>query len=237
MKIKTLSPVHVGTGNRIGCICYSETNQRSIVNCYDTEDVVISIPSSMYLDESYLRMLKSAKADNESVNSRLLNEIRYDSLKPKYQAYINGNLNYQETDEQVKTLNKPYVPGSSIKGTIMHALLYRTIKENYRSCAIEEYIDLILDKGRTNRVTTESLYGHVLKSRDAYKIIAGFLLCEDLYFEKIGMYKRCRINTGKENRDMPLPNCEAILPGQTAEQALFQLADDRIRLYLNSGMK
>lgn len=234
MKIKVLSPIHIGTGEILDCFCYEESNQPGIVNCYDQSKAMAAVPADMLLDDQYLNMLRSAGADqkgNSSRYDRLLNTIRYDTLKPEYQLIAKGGLNYQKTAVQIKSLNRPYIPGSTIKGTLIHALLYRYIKENYDRCGIER---IIAEEQNPNRFSAKTLFDRMLGS-NTYALLSSALICDDIWFDKIGFYDRARINS--KGGKIPMYNCEAIIPGQTAEQRVFDLQKERIQLWIDSGMQ
>lgn len=189
-----------------------------------------AVPADMLLDSKYLEQLRKAGADTRGNGYRydtILQSIKYASIKPRYQVIANQGLNYQQTSVQIKTLNKPYIPGSTIKGTIMHAVLYRWVKEHYKESGIES----IIADGKPNSFSAKYLFDQMLGA-DIYTRLSNALLCEDVYFDKIGLYDRNRSKSG--SKDFPLPNCEAIVPGETAEQTIFTIQKDRLKLQLEA---
>ena len=229
MKIKVLSPVHIGTGETIACFCYEASGKAGIVNCYDPREAMAAVPANLLLDPDYLDLLSKAKSGNEQRNDRIIRKINYGTLKPRYQVNVNGGLNYYDTAVQTKSLNRPYIPGSTIKGTIIHALLYRWIKEHYKDSNIED----IIVAGKPNSFSAKNLFDEILGSK-IYTVLSNALLCEDVFFGQITLYQRVRINS--RSGDIPLPNCEALTPGQSIEQAVFTIQKDRLNLQLDSGL-
>ena len=56
-------------------------------------------------------------------------DIDYNKLKPIYSLRADfAKIPKGNISEQLKSLNKPYIPGSSIKGAIMNAVFYDFIK-------------------------------------------------------------------------------------------------------------
>jgi len=128
MKIETLSPVHIGTG-------YFLTSADFTIK--DNKVIVVDLPKVFeYLEK---RRVKIDELINKfsSATGFLLDELFKDyNLNPsdfkKYEIELIGEKGKESMRilEQIKIGLKPYIPGTSIKGSIRTALLWKVVKEN-----------------------------------------------------------------------------------------------------------
>jgi len=124
IKLETLTPVHIGTGNSYGKAEFiTENNKlRRIIfsKLYDSlsEDQKGELLSE--LEEKEFNM-------DEFVRK---NKIRVSEDMILYRALMKSPPS-REIREQIKTNNVPYIPGSSIKGAIRTALLWKYICKDY----------------------------------------------------------------------------------------------------------
>jgi len=124
IKLETLTPVHAGTGNSYGKAEFiTEDNElRRIIfsRLYDS--------LSEEQREELLLELEEKEFNLDEVVRK--NKIRVSEDMILYRALMKSSPS-REIREQIKTNNVPYIPGSSIKGSIRTALLWKFICENY----------------------------------------------------------------------------------------------------------
>ena len=144
---KVLSPIHIGSGEKYTASEYvrskAKTKKGTILNIVKRIDV-----SGYYLDldenkkDEFLRDLSNPNFDLGSFDKKIPNTfMKYGAIN-KSKSDISPN---QEITESIKTLDKSYVPGSSIKGAIKSAILYGLIDDD----AIETISRKVLrDNGR-----------------------------------------------------------------------------------------
>ncbi|RLI82083.1 type III-A CRISPR-associated RAMP protein Csm5 [Archaeoglobales archaeon] len=110
MEIELLSPLHIGSGNVLSEIDYEYRDGKVIVFDFD-----LAYESG---DERLRRWLEEGKYD--SARSALRKYARYE---------IDSFCVPSSIAEAIKIGNKPYIPGSSIKGAIRTAILWKYMKD------------------------------------------------------------------------------------------------------------
>ena len=121
--ISTITPVHIGTGD-----------------VYMSSEYFMDVEN----DNSVFRRINLPKYFN-SLNESEQNKLSKNLLNPKYKLskistdferyYAYNRCNSRpnpgnEIHENIKVLDRPYIPGSSIKGAIENALLYNSLTLN-----------------------------------------------------------------------------------------------------------
>lgn len=157
-KIKTLSPVHIGCGEK-----YTGLNfiiDKGMFYCIEPEKFVSTLDSGLinkfvcWIEKSSAEIdtLENKKrASNYEDKKRIGNEIRQKTRLFNLKKFIDDNrLNLQQiianaqyampvqqgvfNDSEItpfiKQMNKPYIPGTEIKGAIRTAVLYCAIMDN-----------------------------------------------------------------------------------------------------------
>lgn len=132
-KLKTITPVHIGSGESYSPSEYINSRAKlkgKPVNTIKRVDVS-KLYSKLDDDEKddYIYHLSSysmALDDYFKDRSKLPSDVyRYTALKRFNEEKIKVN----EIKENIKTLDKSYIPGSSIKGSIRTAIAYDLIEE------------------------------------------------------------------------------------------------------------
>lgn len=125
--IKTITPVHIGTGD---VFMSSEYFLDKIENNGKIYPVFRRIDLSKYFNTLN-------QSDQNKFSKDLLNpKFKLQKIPTKYQRYFAHNKCKarpnpgNEIHENIKVLDKPYIPGSSIKGAIQNAILYNAITLN-----------------------------------------------------------------------------------------------------------
>ncbi|WP_295613681.1 type III-A CRISPR-associated RAMP protein Csm5 [uncultured Methanobrevibacter sp.] len=129
---KVLSPIHIGSGEKYTASEYVQakvkTKKGTILNTAKRIDV-----SRYYMDldenkkDEFLRDLSNPNFDLGSFDKKISNNFMRYRVINKSKSEISPN---QEITESIKTLDKSYVPGSSIKGAIKSAILYGLIDDD-----------------------------------------------------------------------------------------------------------
>ena len=121
MEIEVLTPVHVGSGNKL------LMNLDFIVR--GNRVVMLDTPKLFgYLIEKGYDAVDIAKVELKE----LINKERIDVENfKKYALPFTGAVR-SEISEHIKTGGKPYIPGSSIKGAIRTAVLWYAVKNDKR---------------------------------------------------------------------------------------------------------
>ncbi|GAB6072078.1 type III-A CRISPR-associated RAMP protein Csm5 [Venenivibrio stagnispumantis] len=135
------SPVHIGSGEKItkleyipegrNIVIYSLNKFLSKLDEKQLENIIAQIESNNEIDENLIR--------------KYLNDIK------RYSLNVN-DTNINEIHEFIKTADKPYIPGSEIKGAIRTAILYSIVKNN-----LQEFKDKLkfVNEDKNNKIARE----------------------------------------------------------------------------------
>lgn len=157
------SPVHISSGEKYTASEYvaSKAKNKSgkILNIIKRIDV-----SNYYLSlddvrkDDFLRDLSGSNFNLKDFDKKISNDyVKYKAIN-KSKKEITPN---QEITEAIKTLNQLYIPGSSIKGAIKSAILYRQIDDNMVDLIRR---DVIRDKGGVDRRQYTSFMNKIFTS-------------------------------------------------------------------------
>ncbi len=153
VKVKTLTPVHIGSGKELmegfGYVYFPNEQTIAVIDDKKVVDIIgtenIDNWTNLLLrNDSLLNYLKQRKPDLKSrdVASRLI----------KFESRI--ALNRAVIREQINTLNQPYLPGSSLKGSIKTAVFASDIIEDKSLFYINK---IKQERGRVSFKDTELL--------------------------------------------------------------------------------
>ena len=118
VRVKVLSPVHVGNGEKISRLEFLVEKGRLKVYKFDRIISTIERIANPQLKNNAYLWFKTSK--NLSLEEFLRNFKL--TLEPNYELEINGSLNSSQVEEFIKTLEGPYIPGSELKGSIRHLI-------------------------------------------------------------------------------------------------------------------
>jgi CRISPR-associated protein Csm5 len=118
VRVKVLSPVHVGNGERISRLEFLVEKGRLKVYKFDRIISTIERIANPQLKNNAYLWFKTSK--NLSLEEFLRNFKL--TLEPNYELEINGSFNSSQVEEFIKTLEGPYIPGSELKGSIRHLI-------------------------------------------------------------------------------------------------------------------
>jgi len=122
MKIKTLTPVHIGSGSKLTRMDFIVRNGKVIV--LNTPELFRA------LEGKGCDMIKIVDELSYRSLDDLAKDFDIDAMNFKlYEARLVGSA-ASEISEQIKSGRKPYIPGSSIKGAIRTAILWYIVKND-----------------------------------------------------------------------------------------------------------
>jgi CRISPR-associated protein Csm5 len=118
VRVKVLSPVHVGNGEKISRLEFLVEKGRLKVYKFDRIISTIERIANPQLKNNAYLWFKTSR--NLSLEEFLRNFKL--TLEPNYELEINGSFNSSQVEEFIKTLEGPYIPGSELKGSIRHLI-------------------------------------------------------------------------------------------------------------------
>jgi CRISPR-associated protein Csm5 len=118
VRVKVLSPVHIGNGEKISRLEFLVEKGRLKVYKFDRIISTIERIANPQLRNNAYLWFKTSK--NLSLEEFLRNFKL--TLEPNYELEINGSFNSSQVEEFIKTLEGPYIPGSELKGSIRHLI-------------------------------------------------------------------------------------------------------------------
>lgn len=243
-KVTVLSPVHIGTGAVVDPVCYRIRDHRA--QRYDLAQITSAVKLEDMSDPKVLRRIMCARSKNDYY--RLFNTRNIEG-DPQYTLQwdlddhdlfaINGKKSgsrgSNDIYEQVKTLGKPVIPGSTIKGAIECAFKYNflkshltQVKENYASFAkwpqkpTSDLFWLQLVYGNRQIQSKRQFYSDFINQ------LYGCLSCPDLIFKTMAAYRIKRYSDQMKREPMGLGIAETIAKDQVCyPDSLFEILEDR----------
>lgn len=125
MKLEVLSPLHIGSGETLTPADFVIINDEVIV--LDLDRLISALPTED-IDE-ILETLKSVPYPWEKILAKYhLNARSFE----KYSLKLIGKKRKESMQIRafIKSNEKPFIPGSSIKGAMKTAVMYKVVKEN-----------------------------------------------------------------------------------------------------------
>jgi CRISPR-associated protein Csm5 len=143
VRVKVLSSVHVGNGEKISRLEFLVEKGRLKVYKFDRITSTIERIANPQLKNNAYLWFKTSK--NLSLEEFLRNFKL--TLEPNYELEINGSLNpSSQVEEFIKTLEGPYIPGSELKGSIRHLIACAWFMDKPDS--VIEKVKQLLNSGR-----------------------------------------------------------------------------------------
>lgn len=156
MKIKTVTPLHVGSGGEYTSseFYFASMNKKTVLvradvtklfpqlSDEDKDNFIIELEDPQFTVQNFIKKLRE---NNTSVDT---SKIRL------YSAYLKSKdveVSRREVREHVKTSHKAYIPGSSIKGALKTAILYDMVNSD----DIRQ-MNRMFNRGHDNRVRLNS---------------------------------------------------------------------------------
>lgn len=224
-KITVVSPVHIGTGDEKLSCEYNQTN--NTIACYDMWQLLSFKTNKELLDFRFLNSLLKANqgSKRDELNRIIKKDVDYTKITPSYSLRADFTKQpKQNVRVQLKSLNKPYIPGSSLKGAIMNAIFYDFIKKHLKEFYnyIEENIGKKHDIDSFLKFIDNNLAEFV-------KQISNCLICRDVYFDRMVLVNTIRNKVYQDEKEtsLTLPNFECIDVNQINDDEIITINSDR----------
>lgn len=160
IKIKILSPLHIGSGEEITPSEYLIDNGFHRINI----DSLIKDSDFKPHFDKFIELAKTQRYIGDIVNHSLLKRhILYTiPISGDARSYLAKNRTIVK--EFIKTAGRVYVPGSSVKGSILSAIFWFTLKEIYNNDTNLK----IEDRGNQISLTGKSFVVQILQGKFRY---------------------------------------------------------------------
>lgn len=234
-KITILTPVHIATGNDIEMPCYHEVNDVT-VNRYRFTDILSQLPPKVLTDPRLLNELSSRQPSKKLLYRYIHQYVDYSKLTPLYNLEYTYDESLSEArndvSEQMHDLHKPFIPGSTIKGTLLNSWKYYLLKLKYDQIRPNIYKQ-IKDGQNKNLDFHELMFGESLdKDHEIfYKELYSCLQCQDIYFSQMELFFAGREGSNRDmNGSIPTTYKECIPPLQTTDLVLFHFDEFKLNV-------
>jgi len=118
VRVKVLSPVHIGNGERISRLEFLVEKGRLKVYKFDRIiSAIENIPDPQQRNKIYSQFKEGKVQSLEEILRNFNLNLEHD-----YELEINGRFRSFQVEEFIKTLEGPYIPGSELKGSIRHLI-------------------------------------------------------------------------------------------------------------------
>lgn len=240
-RISIITPVHVGTGETKMRFEYKKMN--NAVYNYNIEDLLSTVPDNILLGRQLLNSLASGGEGSKSkeLNDKLVRNIRYQECESVYKLrYEFEYLRNKNIAVQMKSTNRPYIPGSSIKGCIMNAVYYDFVKSHLKDLyRLADTCDYKNNPFRGMDNIIELFYPKLKYKEHKGKDILSFIkqlssciICRDIFFNDMVIVesKRSTVYIDKTHRELVLPDAECIDEGQITIDETIIIDEDKKKL-------
>lgn len=163
---KILSPVHIGSGEKYTASEYVKSKAKTkkgtifdIIKRINVSDYFISLDDDK--KDEFLRDLSNPNFNLKSFDKKIPNSFSKYKCINRIKSDISPS---QEITESIKTLDQAYIPGTSIKGAIKSAILYKEI-DDYAISKISH--NVIKNKGWVDKKQYNFFINDIFTSRKA----------------------------------------------------------------------
>ena len=125
MKIETLSPVHVGDGDKYTAMDFVVKNGRVVFL-----DVLKVLQELDRRGEDVMKLAEDIGSRWRSIGDVLDDVYEFKQKEAKFIGDENGTATGKEIIKHIQSGGRLYIPGSSIKGAIRTALLWKAVKDD-----------------------------------------------------------------------------------------------------------
>lgn len=141
LQIKTLSPLHIGNGEKYNGMSYFQDKRSSPVKLYylefDAIKSVLSVPQLQnFVDwitterfPSLFKFLRKINDRNNAIANNLISRALY-KIDLLFKEDPQQRIFLGDIEAFLKQNNKPYIPGTEIKGAIRTATAYCLLQKN-----------------------------------------------------------------------------------------------------------
>ncbi len=207
LKITTLTPVHISTGNLNPCYVYhykadADPDKFGTTTCYDINQLFQQVSPTK------LKELKFQSNDDQTkrkISNYFTKSINYNKLTPLYSMKSFSKSFTCDVKEQMKSLNRPYIPGSSLKGAIMNAIYYDMLNKHKNDVLrfLNNY------QGFNFKYFENDLNRHLFDDHfdDMWSQLSSSFICRDIYFNEMILCEEERLNMGNNNPNFVNTEC------------------------------
>lgn len=228
-KITTLTPVHVGTGEKNLSILY-HPGQKNILNCYNFNELLKSIPKDKLLN---LEIINPSNQGKRAINNLFNQYVDYSQTPIKYSLKNYDGYNIKDVSEHIKSANRPYIPGSSIKGAIMNCIIYAMLKDKKTKIkSVLNEIQYIKQRQFESTLFTK-LYDKDFN--DIFTLFSSCIICHDLYYDQLLLCSSQRLNMG--NNSPKFQNIECIDINLVTIDNLIEINENKKNVFINKYRK
>lgn len=128
LHLTTLSPIHIGSGKSYSCCEFVPAkdelngNDTKIIKRVDLTNYYSSLSDDR--KDTFLAGLTNSNFKLEQFDKKIKKDF------VRYQCIDNSHDSFKNVQEHIKTSDKLYIPGSSIKGAIRTAIFYDLLTED-----------------------------------------------------------------------------------------------------------
>ncbi|RLC37248.1 type III-A CRISPR-associated RAMP protein Csm5 [candidate division Kazan bacterium] len=199
IKLKTITPIHIGTGQKYGRI-----------ECLVRKDRVFRISLEKVMKIYGQSIIEKIIERIETDEFNVMNNVDENKVL-KYSLLNKANYTKGDIREHIKTdTYMPYIPGSSIKGSVRTALLWNFFKNNTQS--FDSFLSSLNNKinkpGRCNKKylmadLIQNVFNFVKGKYNAQKDLLKFFLISDFMPLNVEIFLD-KINTHDLKNNKPL---------------------------------
>ena len=206
-KITIITPVHVSSGNMVESYAYAYHSGRLFR--YNLEDIL----TSGKIPLSELNSLLTADSSKSTMIRFFERKVDYRQFDSQYSMACHIKRGNSLVSEQIKTLTRPYIPGSTIKGAVMNSVAYYLLNE--KKTQVNEFLK---SQYKPNIKRFENNLWEALFDKnfnDVFNMYSSCIICRDVYFKQLILCKQLRLNM-RGSSGQNFANLECIADNQTA---------------------
>lgn len=242
-KVTTLTPVHIKSGNINPFYIYGKSKR--IVARYKLEDILENAYKQMPLSAFLKRLPDDLDHQKKTDFLNVFREyVCYAELAPLYELQGDNQSLSKDISEQMKSLSRPYIPGSTLKGAFLNAVWFYLMKNKLAEAI--SYIDTkkIKEDEKSAREMLNKLYEKEFKEfkrfkqfeelkafDEVMKYYSRCLICRDIYFDADAMILCHAKRLHMEKDNTVLFDMECIKHQQSVTGEFFMLDETEIKLF------
>lgn len=138
VKIKTLTPIHIGTGKKL-------TSMEFFNNYRINYDKLFDFVAEQKKDDFFNWLEQNPTISANEIQTKFA--IKQKDIIDKTSLYRLQGIFQRDLNEGIKdSENKLFVPGSSLKGAIRTALMYKVLKDKSHNTYLLNFLDKLIKK-------------------------------------------------------------------------------------------
>lgn len=146
-RLKLHSPLHIGSNHNYTAMQYLQYINDDELYIYPMDTVIQHLEDEQQIWE-FTKFLEKNPHQNsreantidlqQMLNKKMVSDTLYDAVASK--ATVKFPLEKREIAATLKTMNRPYIPGGTIKGMIRTALVYAYAREHMNAAQLESLL-------------------------------------------------------------------------------------------------